>query len=412
MAVEGWEEAALSDLGEVITGKTPSTQNQIFWSGNIPFVTPTDMDGRKFISSTERSVTEEALRNIKKPLPRGSVMVTCIASIGKMAISDQLCITNQQINSVVPDAKINSEFLYYSLLTKVPELEALSGKTAVPIINKSQFSKIRIQYPSLQEQKKIAEVLESVDEAIAKTEAVIAQTERVKQGLLQQLLTRGIGHTRFKQTDLGEIPESWEIYRIEDVLLRLIDYRGVPPPKANKGVPLITAKNVRFGYLNPEPREYISEDDYKGWMRRGIPNEGDVIFTTEAPLGYVAQIPGYKIALGQRTLTLCPNPKIVSQDFLKWRLLSPSTQAIIHEHATGSTAKGIKQRTFRKLFIAVPSLKEQVTICDSLNSIELSLNGAIATLDTFKKLKRSLMSDLLTGRVRVSIRSPKIAEAA
>lgn len=272
------------------------------------------------------------------------------------------------------------------------------------------LARFRFNLPPLHEQRRIAEILSSADEAIAATRAVVEQTKKVKQGVLERLLTKGIGHTRFKQSDIGEIPEGWDVAPVEAYLARLIDYRGVPPPKSESGVPLITAKNVRFGYLNPEPREYISEDDFDGWMRRGLPEAGDVLFTTEAPLGNVAQIPDYKIALGQRTITLCPDRTRLKPTFLKWLLISPGSQARLAENATGSTALGIKQSTFRKLLFPFPSVDEQETIANHIDGIDAAEAAETSKLENLTLLKAALMSDLLTGRKRVTDALPLAAE--
>lgn len=289
-------------------------------------------------------------------------------------------------------------------------MQCVTGSTNQIELSRSSLKSLSLLLPPLHEQRRIAEILSSVDETIAATRAVIEQTRKVKQGVLGRLLTKGIGHTRFKQTAIGKIPEGWEVATIEAYLTRLIDYRGVPPPKSDSGVPLITAKNVRFGYLNPEPREYISEDDFDGWMRRGLPEAGDVLFTTEAPLGNVAQIPDYKIALGQRTITLCPDKARLTPTFLKWLLLSPGSQARIAENATGSTALGIKQSTFRKLKFPFPPLDEQKSIADHIEGIAAAEGAGTSRLESLKMLKAALMSDLLTGRKRVTDALPMAAE--
>jgi type I restriction enzyme, S subunit len=401
MAVEGWEDSTFGDLLDIEGGTQPPKDTFVYepQDGYIRL-----LQIRDFESDEKPAYIKESHR-FKKCNKDDVLIARYGASLGRICTGKSGAYNVALTKVVKKNNKIHQKFLYYWLNSSIfqDHLIKVGGRSAQAGFNKEDLAPLKMLCPPLSEQKKIAEILEGVDDAIAKTESVIAQTQRVKQGLLQQLLTRGIGHTKFKQTPLGEIPESWEVLKIEDVLDQLIDYRGVPPPKSDCGVPLITAKNVRFGYLNPEPREYISNEDYDAWMRRGFPNVGDVLFTTEAPLGNVAQIPNYKIALGQRTLTLSPNPKILTQDFLKWRLMSPATQSLIHEHGTGSTAKGIKQSTFRKLQIAIPPLSEQSIICAALNSVENTLTETSNKLEAIRRIKSSLMSDLLTGRVRVNV---------
>ena len=180
------------------------------------------------------------------------------------------------------------------------------------------------------EQTKIAEILSTVDQAIDQTGALIRKQQRIKTGLMQDLLTRGIdkdGNLRsedtheFKDSPLGRIPGEWKVERIEKKLDRIIDYRGRTPTKVEAGVPLLTAKNVRDGYLDEEPREFIAESAFNSWMTRGIPKPGDVLFSTEAPMGNVALVPEYRIALAQRLLALCPNPNNLGAALLEQTII-------------------------------------------------------------------------------------------
>jgi type I restriction enzyme S subunit len=259
----------------------------------------------------------------------------------------------------------------------------------------------------------IARILRTLDTEIEATGALIAKQERLRVGLMQALFTRGVdehGSLRppreeatdlYHQTVLGWVPRGWEVSTIEKCLKNIIDYRGVPPPKAPHGVPLITAKNVRLGYLDPEPREYISEADFDRWMRRGMPQAGDVLFTTEAPLANVAYVPDYKIALGQRTLTLQANPEILMGRYLKWSLMAESMRARVNRLQSGSTATGIQQRTFRKIPIEFPQLDEQRAIVEKLDAADAYSDSLKATKKKLLDQKSGLVQDLLTGAVSV-----------
>jgi type I restriction enzyme M protein len=146
-------------------------------------------------------------------------------------------------------------------------------------------------------------------------------------------------------------------------LCRFIDYRGKTPKKTTSGIPLITAKNVREGFINPEPREFIAEGDYDAWMTRGIPQPGDVLFTMEAPLGNVAEISQTgRFALAQRLVALCPNREILISAFLKDLLLSEPMQKKILAHQSGTTVYGIKASVLKEITIPVPDLETQRTI--------------------------------------------------
>lgn len=180
-----WEEKELGELGGIITGKTPSTKEEGLWDGDILFVTPTDMSENKYQHSTERTVKKTDKMNV---LPEKTVMVTCIASIGKMSLSTKPSITNQQINSIVPYKEItDNEFLYYAILKDIDKIKASQSSSTVPIINKTEFGKINTFIPSIEEQQKIADCLLSLDELIEARKEKITSLKAYKKGLLQQL---------------------------------------------------------------------------------------------------------------------------------------------------------------------------------------------------------------------------------
>ncbi len=180
-----WEEKILSDVGQIITGKTPSTADSTLWNGDIQFVTPTDIDDAKYQLKTQRTV---ALNNKMNILPPKSIMFTCIASIGKIALSIFPCITNQQINSVIPHSKYNNEFIYYALYKKAYYIKLQLASTTLPIVNKTDFSKFIITIPkNPEEQQKIVDVLSSVDELITAQSEKIESLKQHKKGLLQGL---------------------------------------------------------------------------------------------------------------------------------------------------------------------------------------------------------------------------------
>ena len=180
-----WEEKKLGEVGNIITGKTPSTADSNLWNGDIQFITPTDIkDGIKYQLSTQRYV---ANNDKIKILPINSIIYTCIASIGKMSISKFPSITNQQINSLVVNEYHSFEYVYYWLLYLTPYIKTTQANTTLPIINKTDFSKFNISIPSLQEQQKIANFLSGIDVKIENTNQQINQMQNFKKGLLQQL---------------------------------------------------------------------------------------------------------------------------------------------------------------------------------------------------------------------------------
>lgn len=162
---------------------------------------------------------------------------------------------------------------------------------------------------------------------------------------------------------------DWCELTLEESMDAIIDYRGKTPQKTNSGIPLITAKIIKSGRIETV-NEFISEDDYDTWMRRGIPNEGDVVMTTEAPLGEIAQLDGRKIALAQRVITLRGKKDVLDNTFLKYLMISEYVQHQLDGRGTGTTVKGIKQSELRKVMLKFPSFIEQKAIAHILGSLD------------------------------------------
>jgi type I restriction enzyme, S subunit len=183
-----WSTSRIGELGEVVTGGTPRTDVKAFWSGDFPWVTPTDISSHRDMFTSERSLTLEGLKSIRE-LPANTVLVTCIASIGKNAILKVPGGCNQQINAVVPSKNNSAEFLYYLFEASKQYLLANSGTTATSIISKAAFADLVFAIPPLAEQTAIAAVLSDMDAEINTLEARRDKTRALKQGMMQELLT-------------------------------------------------------------------------------------------------------------------------------------------------------------------------------------------------------------------------------
>ena len=201
--------------------------------------------------------------------------------------------------------------------------------------------------------------------------------------------------------------DGWEECNLEDNI-KLIDYRGRTPQKTESGVRLITAKNVKLGFLQLEPQEFIAEDNYESWMTRGIPNVGDVIFTTEAPLANVAQIESdEKLAFAQRIIVMQPNRKKLNPTFLKYMLLSTPIRNKILGKGTGATVVGIKSSLLKKIPITFPkSIDEQQTIVRQLDALRAETQKLEAVyqkkIDDLEELKKSILQKAFAGELKTS----------
>ncbi|HEK0220671.1 TPA: restriction endonuclease subunit S [Pseudomonas aeruginosa] len=185
---EDWKEWKVGELGDVITGNTPSTSKPQYYEGEYNFVSPADISDQRFIESTKTTLSKLGFEQTRQ-IPTGSVLFVCIGStIGKVAQNMHLCATNQQINSLVPFSSFSGDFIYYLLLRESNRIAELAGNQAVPIINKSTFSDVSVRCPQeKEEQERVAGYLGTLDDLIYAQSQKIDALKIHKKGLMQQL---------------------------------------------------------------------------------------------------------------------------------------------------------------------------------------------------------------------------------
>lgn len=176
---------------------------------------------------------------------------------------------------------------------------------------------------------------------------------------------------------------------LEDCMSAIIDYRGKTPRKTEAGIPLITAKIVKCGRID-KPREFIDPLEYDAWMSRGLPQVGDVVMTTEAPLGEIAQLTDDRIALAQRLILLRGKPDILDNSYLKYLMMSSGVQSQLRGRASGTTVVGIKQSELRKIVLSLPPINEQRSIVDVLGALDNKIEQNLRTSWVLERLARAI----------------------
>ncbi len=177
----------LSEIGKVITGSTPATKKSEYWGGDIPFVTPADIDDSPYIKKTERFVTELGAE-VSRAIPENAILTVCIGStIGKVSITNQKCVTNQQINAIIPKPEFQPEFILYTLRFFKGKIMERVGATAVPIINKSEFESIELPLLELKERKELVLKVNAIDQVINKASEQLAYFTRAHKAIINQI---------------------------------------------------------------------------------------------------------------------------------------------------------------------------------------------------------------------------------
>jgi len=296
-----------------------------------------------------------------------------------------------------PDETVGAEWLYYLLSRESFRLEGaarMSGAVGHKRVAKEFIESYPVPVPPLPEQQRIVGILDEAFEGIA-----TAMTHSERNLLSARALFAS--HLDSVVTSRGK---GWVESTIgEDI--HFIDYRGRTPSKTKSGLRLITAKNVKMGFLQETPIEFVAAQTYSAWMTRGVPRRGDVLFTTEAPLANVAQLDtDEKVVFAQRIIIMQPDASKLASTFLKYLLLSQPVQQRIRAKGTGATVKGIKASLLKGIEISYPkSHTEQEQIVAKLDALatetqrlESVYRQKLAALET---LKESMLHQAFTGNL-------------
>jgi type I restriction enzyme, S subunit len=408
-----WEVKSVDCLGEIVTGTTPSTTIIENYGSEFLWATPSDLISTKNVVVTETKLSKKGFEQVRK-LPKHSIMMTCIGMIGRTGLTSEEMSTNQQINSIITK-NVNFEFVYYSLTFNQERISNSANQSVVQIINKKDFGKIKIIIPkNISEQQKIATILSNVDNLIESTGKVITHSKKVKTGLMQKLLTRGIGHTKFKKVKwlfgkIIEIPEEWEIKEIIDVgqnfgdapfgsMLKTVDF-------TEKGIPIargINIKNNQFKWIHPL---YTSKEKFDS-LERSHCHEGDIGFqkigNSIGDIAIMPKIEGHDVyLLSTNMMKMSVNPNIILTDYVFYYFSQNRVRDFIKLNSNGSAKPIFNFTTMKKFKIILPSLPEQQKIASILSNVDIQITSQTQYKEKLERLKKSLMQKLLTGEIRV-----------
>jgi len=257
--------------------------------------------------------------------------------------------------------------------------------------------------PPLPEQQKIAEILATVDEVIEKVDEAVKKTQRLKKGLMQELLTNGIGHKEFKDTEIGRIPKEWDIEKLEDISLNTLG--GGTPSTSNAEywdgeIAWMTSAHISDREISTGQR-YITEQGLKNSSSSVVPKD-NLIIATRVGIGKAA-INKIDISISQDLTGVIINKNKSIPEFLYWMLIKNKNN--IKSLAQGSTIKGILREELMKIKIPLPPLSEQQKIAEILGTVDSRMEMLRKRKGKIERIKKGLMNDLLTGRKRVKLDS-------
>ena len=269
-------------------------------------------------------------------------------------------------------------------------------------INQSRMKSLIIPLPPLPEQRAIAHAFyrQSKRRKPHGNASLALERER-KAALMDYLFSYGTKGEPRKQTEIGEIPESWELGTISEICEQIIDYRGRTPKFSESGIVHLRSSNVKEGRLTLKNDEitYVTDETYKSFMTRGLPKAGDIIFTTEGPLGESAMVPpNFRFSLAQRMVLLRADKTVLDSSYLLYVLYSEQVRKEYLGRATGSTAKGISSKNFQQVQVPLPCLPEQREIAISLTACDAKIVALEQEAEHLDELFHAMLDELMTGQ--------------
>ena len=356
-------------------GQTPSRNKSEYWNGTIKWLSSGELNRGTVYDSIE-TITEEGQKAANlKIVPKGTFVMAitgleAAGTRGNCALLGFDTTLNQSCMALFPKQEmLTSEFLFqwYRKVGEEYGINYTQG-TKQQSYNAELIKILPISLPSVVEQRKISSYLSHLDHLITLHQRKCEQTKKLKKYMLQKMFPQN--GAKVPEIRFDGFTYDWEQRKLIDVC-DYVDYRGKTPTKTDSGVFLVTAKNVKDGYIDyGASQEYISEDDYEEVMHRGKPEIGDVLITTEAPCGNVAQVNRADIALAQRIIKYRGQSNIVDNTYLKYYLLSPEFQDILNAKSSGGTVKGIKGSVLHQQEIKYPKYEEQFKIGSYFNNLD------------------------------------------
>jgi type I restriction enzyme S subunit len=392
---DSWDFLQLKDIAKVNMGSSPPSSTYNEDGDGLPFFQGNAEFGSLYPEENQWCIDPQ------KVADKDNILISVRAPVGDINIAPYRCCIGRGL-AAIEGEETSNKFIYYYLKQFNPKLQSYSQGSTFSSINKKVLETFFVNYPPLPEQKKIASILSSVDKSIEKTDEVIEETKELKKGLMQELLTKGIGHSEFKDTILGKIPAKWDIKKLRDICNKVTDGTHDTPKEVNDGYPFITAKNITNGKLDFEDCGYVSEKDHKKIISRSKPEKGDILFTHIGTIGQTVEV-NVDFEFSIKNVALFkPNNELIKSKYFKYSLQSNIVQGFIKRILQGGVQQYLGLTTLRGFNIPVPPLEEQKKIASILSSVDAKLKKEEEYKAKLERLKKGLMQKLLTGEIRVN----------
>lgn len=404
-----WEVKRLGEVGEIVSGGTPSTKVSEYWKGNISWISPADLSGynQKYISNGRKSISEVGLKHSSARLiPKGAVLFSSRAPIGYTVIAGKEVCTNQGFKSVVPNKSLSSEYLFYYLKASKQKAEKAASGTTFKEISLKAFSQLEIPLPPLPEQHaivaRIEELLSDLDNGKQQLLTAQQQLKSYRQSLLKWAFE---GKLTNKEVKEGVLPEGWKWVKLNEISAEISDGDHQAPPKSLTGVPFITISNVNklSNKIDFDDTFKVSKEYYQKLKSNRKPQKGDVLYTVTGSYGVPVLIDFENEFCFQRHIGLIRPLENISQTWMYYLLQSPQVFNQAKNTATGTAQKTVALSSLRNFTIPLCSISEQHLIVSELES-KLTVCDKIAetisqSLLQAETLRQSILKRAFEGKL-------------
>lgn len=427
MILTQWKSKSLGYILEkIVGGGTPSKANPQYWDGDIPWASVKDLSSTK-LDDTADKISEEGLNNSASNLiPAETIVIPTRMALGKVAITTQAMAINQDLKALFPSKEVCKSYLFQWLIFHAEQIASLGTGSTVKGIRLEQLKKIPFSYPTLkEEQQKIAEVLSTVDKKIELIDQKIAETEKLKTGLMQKLFSEGVGvqgengewqpHTEFQYDSLlGKKPKSWQTETLGNILDIASSKRIKREEYVNEGVPFYRSKEIilKSKQLSFTPEIFISRERFDKLSEKfGSPQQGDILISAVGTIGAIYRVRDEEFYFKDGNLLWIRNidKSGLSSEFLECYFRSYLCQEMLANLSAGSSQNALTIVKLSKLPLIIPTKDEQKMIVSIISSINEKIYLLKAQKSETQQLKKGLMQKLLTGEWRVPLEETEAA---
>ncbi|WP_064663544.1 restriction endonuclease subunit S [Pseudoalteromonas sp. MQS005] len=428
----------LSDCGKIITGKTPSSKVDGAFGAGTLFVTPRDLDSRKYVTSTERELSSVGVDSVKKNVvPANSVLVSCIGSdMGKVALIKSDAVTNQQINSIIVDTENhNPEYVYYALLPLKNELKNAAGGTTMPILNKTDFGKFEIPLPELEAQNEIVRIITCLDSKISNNTAMNATLEKIAQRIFKSWFVdfdpvkanaeglpfdglspeiQALFPNEFEESELGMIPKGWEVDTLQSQIDILNGYAFKSKDYSNEGIFVLRTKNFESGIVKKRADDVLLPNEFSMSHEKYLCKPFDYhLVMVGASIGDRGLIFEHQLPALRNQNMWCFRAKsesILSQYYIKYLLDSLVESRL--GMASGSAREFFRKSDFGEIKTVFPDEKLLNKYNETIKPILERISTNEAQIETLTKIRDKLLPRLISGKITIQKAEELLEEAS